>query len=188
MAVTEPNLVSVTPAASAATAQLDEVAVHLHPDDHVAVARVPLAPGLRIDTGTGTIRVARLIPAGHKLALAAVAPGDAVRKYGQVIGFATAPIAPGDHVHSHNLGVGALAHEYTAGVDARPVEFVPPAARRTFQGFRRPDGRAGTRNYVAVIATVNCSASTVRAIADRFRPYGSDHAALRDYPTIDGVI
>ena len=90
-------------------------------------------------------------------------------------------------MHSHNLGVGALTHDYAVGVDVRPVEFVPEAARRTFMGFRRPDGRAGTRNYVAVISTVNCSASTVRAIADRFRgASGSD--ALRDYPTVDGVI
>ena len=180
---TTSGLVNVTPTATTRTADLAEVAVHLHPDDEVAVARVPLPPGMRVRTPHGVVRVSRLVPSGHKVALRAVAKGDAVHKYGQVIGFATAPIAPGDHVHSHNLGVGAITHDYAIGVDVRPVDVVPEAERRTFMGFRRPDGRVGTRNYVAVIATVNCSASTVRYIADRFRG-----DALRDYPTVDGVI
>ncbi len=180
---TQSNLVTLTPAATAREADLTEVAVHLHPTDEVAVARVPLAPGLRLRTTEGVVRVGRLIPSGHKVALRPVAAADAVHKYGQVIGFASVPIAPGDHVHSHNLGVGALTHDYAIGVDVRPVEYAPEAARRTFMGFRRSDGRAGTRNYVAVISTVNCSASTVRAIADRFRG-----DALAEYPTVDGVI
>ncbi len=179
------DLVTVTPTMTVQTVDLDAVAVHLHPWDEVAVARVPLPPGLRLRTHgpEGTVRVSRLIPAGHKVALRAVVEGDTVRKYGQVIGFATAPISPGDHVHSHNLAVGALSHDYAVGVDAHPVDFVPLEQRRAFKGFRRADGRTGTRNYVAVISTVNCSASTVRAIADRFRG-----DALRDYPTVDGVI
>src|SRR5438067_4228767 len=180
---TTSNLVNVTPTTTTRTADLAEVAVHLHPDDEVAVARVPLPPGLRVHTPYGEIRVSRLVPSGHKVALRAVGDGDAVHKYGQVIGFATAPIAPGDHVHSHNLGVGAITHDYAIGADVRPVDVVPDAERRTFIGFRRPGGRVGTRNYVAVIATVNCSASTVRYIADRFRG-----DALRDYPSVDGVI
>src|SRR5947207_887985 len=129
--MTTSNLVNVTPTVTARTADLAEVAVHLHPDDEVAVARVPLPPGLRVHTPYGEVRVARLVPSGHKVALRAVAEGDAVHKYGQVIGFATAPIAPGDHVHSHNLGVGAITHDYAIGVDVRPVEFVPETKRRT---------------------------------------------------------
>ncbi|MCA1600037.1 MAG: UxaA family hydrolase, partial [Chloroflexi bacterium] len=120
---TQSNLVTLTPAATAREADLTEVAVHLHPTDEVAVARVPLAPGLRLRTTEGVVRVGRLIPSGHKVALRPVAAGDAVHKYGQVIGFATTPIAPGDHVHSHNLGVGALTHDYAVGVDVRPVEY-----------------------------------------------------------------
>jgi len=184
----KPELVTLTPLATAREADLTEVAVHLHPVDEVAVARVPLAPGLRLRTPEGVVRVARLIPSGHKVALRPVALGDAVHKYGQVIGFAAAPIAPGDHVHSHNLGVGALTHDYAVGVDVKPVDVVPKAARRTFMGFRRPDGRVGTRNYVAIVSTVNCSASTVRAIADHFRPGAPGGDILRDYPTVDGVI
>src|SRR2546421_8210640 len=86
---TTSNLVNVTPTVTARTADLAEVAVHLHPDDEVAVARVPLPPGLRLHTPYGEVRVSRLVPSGHKVALRAVAEGDAVHKYGQVIGFAT---------------------------------------------------------------------------------------------------
>ena len=186
MSSTTPDLVTVTPSATARTVDLADAAIHLHPDDEVAVARVPLAPGTTLRTPSGAVRVSRLVPSGHKVALRPVATGEIVHRYGQVIGFATAPIAPGDHVHSHNLGVGALTHDYAIGADVRPVEFVPERERRTFMGFRRPDGRTGTRNYVAVISTVNCSASTVRAIADRFRGPGNE--TLRDYPSVDGVI
>jgi len=178
-----PDLVSITPRVSRQRVDLSAAAIHLHPDDEVAVARAALPPGLRLQTPHGEVSVTRLVPSGHKVALRAVASGAAVHKYGQVIGFATAPIAPGDHVHSHNLAVGALTHDDAVGVDVRPVDFVPEGERRTFRGFRRPDGRAGTRNYVAVIATVNCAASTVRAIADRFRG-----DALQAYPSVDGVI
>jgi len=182
------DLITVTPVATVKTVDLTEAAVRLHPADEVAVARVPLAPGLRLRMDAGVVRVGRLIPSGHKVALRPVAVGDAVHKYGQVIGFATMPIAPGDHAHSHNLGVGSLTHDYAIGVDVKPVAYAPESARRAFMGFRRPDGRAGTRNYVAVISTVNCSASTVRAIADRFRPGASGGDILRDYPTVDGII
>src|SRR5207247_9875993 len=109
------------PPGTARSADLADVAVHLEPDDEVAVARVALPPCLRLHTPYGEIRVWRLVPSGHKVALRAVAEGDVVHKYGQVIGFATAPLAPGDHVHSHNLGVGAITHDYAIGVDVRPV-------------------------------------------------------------------
>src|SRR5437588_11171157 len=155
MTSTTSGLVNVTPTATTRTADLAEVAVHLHPDDEVAVARVPLPPGLRVRTPHGETRVSRLVPSGHKVALRAVAKGEAVHKYGQVIGFATAPVAPGDHVHSHNLGVGAITHDYAIGADVRPVDVVPEAKRRTFTGFRRTDGRVGTRNFRAVIAYRN---------------------------------
>lgn len=164
---------------------LAEVAVHLHPIDDVAIAKVPLSAGTILpDAPWGEVTVVRLIPTGHKVALRAVAQGDAVRRYGHTIGFATAPIAPGDHVHSHNLGVGAMTMDYAFGVDVLPVDYVPAAQRRTFMGFARPNGAVGTRNYIAIISSVNCSASVCRAIADHFRA----PAALSAYPTVDGVI
>jgi altronate hydrolase len=162
---------------------LSDVALRLHPDDHVAIARVPLGKGLVLESAQGDVVLQSLVPEGHKVALLPVEAGAPVRRYGQVIGFATVPIDRGEHVHSHNLGVGELQHDYAFAVDVRTVPSVAEDERRTFEGFRRPDGRTGTRNYVAVISSVNCSASVSRYVAERFR-----RDALHDYPHVDGVI
>jgi altronate hydrolase len=170
--------------------ELQEVAVLLSVEDDVAIARVPLSRGVRVRlpaelaaTHPPMIELAQRVHSGHKVALRDIAEGQPLRRYGSIIGFATQPIAAGEHVHSHNLAVGELHQTYEYGVDMHPVEFVPEAERRTFMGYRRPDGRVGTRNYIAIISSVNCSASTVRAIERRFGP-----EVLRDYPNIDGVI
>lgn len=176
------HTIQLTPALTGRAA-LRDVAMRLHGDDDVAVARVPLGPGLILSGDERELTVRRTIPAGHKIALHDLAAGSPIRRYGQVIGFATAPMSAGDHVHSHNLGVGALEHDYAFGEAVRPVTYVPEAERRTFDGYRRPNGKAGTRNYVAVISSVNCSASVSRYIADRFRG-----DALRGYPHVDGVL
>jgi altronate hydrolase len=118
---------------------------------------------------------------GHKIALAAIPAGQRVIRYGHSIGVATEPIAPGDWVHSHNLAAGELSqqYEYCTEVPVPPA----PIEGRTFQGYRRADGRAGTRNYIAVISSVNCSASVSKYVARRF-----DAAALTAYPNVDGVL
>lgn len=162
------------------TAPWDVVAVRLHPLDEVAIVKCPLAPGLRL-TGAG-IAVRQMVPQGHKLALRDVPQGEPVHRYGQVVGFATRAIRAGEHVHSHNLGVRAFGREYAFSQEARPTALVPEVERRTFQGYRRAGGGAGTRNYVAVISSVNCSASVSRYVAERFRDVGSR------YPRVDGVI
>ena len=174
--------IQLAPPASG-TVPLADVAVQLHPDDHVAVAKVPLAPGLKLLYRSGSIALRQMVPPGHKVAIARREVGEEIRRYGQIIGFATEPILPGSHVHSHNLAVGALKHDYAFSEGVRPVSMVPEQDRRTFQGFHRPDGSVGTRNYVAVISSVNCSASVSRYVADRFRG-----DALRDFPHVDGVI
>ncbi len=164
---------------------LAEVAVLLRPEDTVAIAKQPLLPRTVLLTGTDEVRVGAMIPPGHKVALKAVEQGGEVRKYGQIIGYATQPIAPGDHVHSHNLAVGdGLELDYAIGTEYTPVEILPEAARRTFMGFRRKDGRVGTRNYVAVLASVNCSSSATRRVVDYFR----DPAVMAAYPNVNGVI
>ena len=168
-------------------ALLREVALHLHPQDDVAIARVPLPEGLALvleseGRPTPPISVRQPIPSGHKVALQEIAAGQPVRRYGQVIGFATQAILPGEHVHTHNLGVQDFARDYAFGVDVRPVAVVPEGERRTFQGYRRADGRVGTRNYVAVISTANCSAHVCRQIAHHFTP-----EALAAFPNVDGV-
>jgi altronate hydrolase len=176
-------------ASRGAPVPLAEVAVLLQPGDDVAIARVPLGKGVLLHLPSasvvpdGLVEVTQRIQAGHKIALRDIAPHEPVLRYGSVIGFATQPIHAGAHVHTHNLAVGELDQRYEIGVDYRPVALLPVEQRRTFMGYRRPDGKIGTRNYVAIISTVNCAASTVRFIQRRFTP-----ELLSTYPNIDGVI
>jgi altronate hydrolase len=168
--------------------QLKEVALHLNRQDHVAIAKFDLKAGTRVISGAGElsppeITVRQPIPSGHKVALQRINAGEPVRRYGQVIGFARQAIQPGEHVHKHNLGMGDLALDYAFGVDARPVDLVPEDERRTFQGYRRPNGQVGTRNTIAVISSVSCSAHVTRAIARHFTP-----ERLAAYPNVDGVM
>lgn len=161
-----------------------QVALHLHPIDDVAIARSPLAPGtVLVRDGAPDLTVRRFIPGGHKVALREIASGEPIRRYGQIIGFATQPIAAGDHVHLHNLAVEQFSRDYAFGVDAHPVDYVSEGQRRTFLGYKRADGRVGTRNYIAILASVNCSAHTIREIAHYFTP-----DRLAAYPNVDGVI
>jgi altronate hydrolase len=164
---------------------LGDLAVLLHPTDSVAIAKQPLASGtvLRLEDAH-EVRVDRLVPAGHKVSLRALARGEPVLRYGHIIGFATRPIAAGEHVHSHNLAVQAFERDYAFCRDYAPVESVPVEERRTFEGFRRPDGRVGTRNYIAVLASVNCSSSATVAVVDGIARSG----VLDDFPNVDGVI
>ena len=135
----------------------------LNPADDVAIALDDIAAGA---TPEGAGVVARVdVPAGHKIARRAVAEGGLVRRYGQVIGRASQAIAAGDHVHVHNLTVTEDGREAEIGVDAAPAAPRPGA---TFQGIVRPDGRVGTRNYIGVLTSVNCSATVARRIADAF--------------------
>jgi altronate hydrolase len=161
----------------------DTPALRLHPDDDVVVALMPLAAGRKILVGEQPVRLADNVDPGHKVAVRAVEEGRPVRRYGQVIGFATRPIVPGEHVHSHNLAVGDMHLDYQFGTDIREVMPVPAADRRTFMGYRRPNGRAGTRNTIAVIGTVNCSAHTVRSIAARARA-----ELLPRFPNVTDVV
>jgi altronate hydrolase len=165
-----------------ATFELREKALILHPDDDVVVAKARIAAGTVLEHGAERIEVRCEIRPGHKIARRGRTTGEAVRRYGQVIGFATQPIGPGEHVHTHNLAVSEFQREYEVGVDVRPVDHYPPERMRHFEGFKRPDGRVGTRNYVAVISTVNCSASVCQFIRERFRD------VQREFPNVDGVI
>ena len=149
--------------------------------DEVAVALQPVAAGhfladLRLTTLTD-------IPAGHKVAVHAIATGQPIRKFNQIIGFATQPIAVGEHVHTHNLVAGNFERDYSIGTEAQPTEILDPAEAATFFGIVRPNGRIATRNYVGILTTVNCSATVARRIAAHFTP-----EILRAYPNVDGVV
>jgi len=155
--------------------------IQLQPADNVGVAVQALEAGSACDVGGQRIRLSAAVPMGHKLATRPIAAGEPVLKYGQVIGRATQPIAAGDWVHSHNLAMQDFEREHASATCIPPDP--APIAGRTFLGYRRPGGRSGTRNYVAVISTVNCSAAVARRIAHHFGP-----AELRDYPNVDGVV
>jgi altronate hydrolase len=129
--------------------------------------------------------VAGLIPPGHKVATAAMAAGQAVRRYNQVIGHATAAIAPGQHVHTHNLAFANFERAHDVGAGALATAYAPEPA--SFMGIVRADGRVATRNYIGVLTSVNCSATAARAIADHFRRDVRPEA-LADFPNVDGVV
>jgi altronate hydrolase len=162
---------------------LSDFAVHLRPQDNVAIAARHLSAGQSFAVGGHTITLSARVGLGHKFALVGIARGAAVFKYGQIIGFAKQDIAPGDHVHVHNLAADAFERDYAFCRDCPPPP-EPPAEPRTWMGYDRGDGRYGTRNYIAIISTVNCSASTSKYISERFR--STD--LLRHFPNVDGVV
>ncbi|MBB2981432.1 UxaA family hydrolase [Paraburkholderia tropica] len=157
--------------------------VRLHRDDDVVIARVQLIGGTQI--ASESIMVMGLIPPGHKVATRVIEAGQPVRRYGQIIGFASTRIEPGEHVHTHNLEMGEFARDYAFCADV--AEPVAPAEIKTFRGIVRSDGRVATRNYVGILTSVNCSATVARAIADRFRR-DIHPEALAPYPNVDGVV
>lgn len=161
--------------------RLTSSAILLHPDDNICIAARTIPAGSRFDIANEPLVVRDTIRIGHKVARRPIAKGEPVRKYGQIIGISTQPIESGEWVHCHNLSLGKFDLDY-APASQTPA---PPApiTDRTFLGYRRPHGKAGTRNYVAVISTVNCSASVSKYIARRF-----DESILKNYPNVDGVI
>ena len=155
--------------------------IRLGSDDDVVVARLDLLGGLRLPGENVTTQ--ERIPAGHKLAVRPIAAGAHVRKYGQIIGVATRDIAAGEHVHTQNLTFTMFNRDYEFGSDVTPTAYVPHAERATFQGIIRADGRVATRNYLAVLTSVNCSATVAHRIAASFTP-----EVLAAYPNVDGVV
>ncbi|WP_296573526.1 UxaA family hydrolase [Phreatobacter sp.] len=154
--------------------------IRLAAADNVVVAVDTIDAGKRVD---GVMAAARVMK-GHKMATRPLAEGQPIVKYGQIIGFASQPIAPGDWVHTHNCAFAAFERDYAFARDAQPEDVLPVEQRATFEGFRRPGGRAGTRNYIAILTSVNCSASVARFMAEAVNRSGM----LDDYPNVDGVI
>jgi altronate hydrolase len=124
------------------------------------------------------------VPRGHKIATAEIPLGDAVLKFGQIIGFASKPIAAGEWVHEHNVAVHEFSRDYHFSEGAKQEKVLPVVEQATFEGYRRANGKAGTRNYLAILTSVNCSATVARLIAKEVERSG----LLADYPTVDGVI
>jgi altronate hydrolase len=150
----------------------------LHPTDNVVVATGDLRPGDVVDDVTIAARISR----GHKAAVRPIRKDEPALKFGQIIGFATKDIAPGEWVHEHNIAFHSVDRDYEYATGANP----PPAigARATFQGYRRANGKVGTRNYLGILTSVNCSATVARLIAREVEKRG----LLDGHPEIDGII
>jgi altronate hydrolase len=156
-------------------------ALRLNAEDNVVIAVDEIRAG---DQPRNAPAALARVPKGHKMASAPIAAGAPILKFGQIIGFASKPIAPGEWVHEHNVEMHDFARDYRFCEAAKPEALLPAAQRATFQGFRRANGKAGTRNYVAILTSVNCSATVARLIAREAERSGM----LDDYPNVDGVI
>ncbi len=154
--------------------------IRLHADDNVLVAREGLTLGQALP-GLG-VKLRAQVAAGHKIAAIAIARGETVRKYSTAIGVATRDIAPGEHVHSHNLELPETLRDPAFGADVVAVDYVPEAHRARFMGYVREDGRVGTRNFIGIISSVNCSATVIKRIAAHFTP-----ERLTAFPNVNGV-
>lgn len=157
------------------------LSIRLAPEDNVVVARVDILSGTELP-GEG-VTALDVVPAGHKIATRPIAVGEPVRKYDQIIGFASEPVEAGAHVHVHNCAMGDFERDYAIGRDMKPVDFVPEGNRASFQGYLRANGSVGTRNYIGVLTSVNCSATAARFIAEAV-----EERMLADYPHVDGVV
>ena len=155
------------------------LSIRLNSKDNVVVARTDIAAGEKIQEEM--IVCGKPISFGHKIAASKLKAGEAIIKYGQIIGFASCDIDPGEHVHTHNVEMKDFNRDYAIGAAVQPIEYKAEPA--SFQGIVRADGRVATRNYIGVVSTVNCSASVSRFIADSFRG-----DALDGYPNVDGVV
>jgi arabinonate dehydratase len=154
--------------------------IRLSPEDNIVVAVDQIGPGIAAAGVTARER----IPRGHKMAIAKIAKDEPVRKFGQIIGFASKEVAPGDWLHEHNVVMHDFARDYRFAEAAKNDEVLPPELRATFEGYQRANGKTGTRNYIGILTSVNCSASVAKFIAEVFNR--SD--ILADYPEIDGVV
>lgn len=154
--------------------------IRLHAEDNIAVAIDLVNQG---DTAAGLTARERILR-GHKMAVEPIREGEPIRKFGQIIGFAKAHIAPGEWVHEHNVGLHEFERDYRFSEDAKDDDLLPVELRATFQGYRRDTGKTGTRNYLGILTSVNCSASVARFAANEVERSG----VLAEYPDIDGVV
>ncbi|MCA0433877.1 MAG: altronate dehydratase family protein [Proteobacteria bacterium] len=154
--------------------------LRLHAIDNILVATRIIEKGESVAGLTTQARIMR----GHKVANTPIAEGQPIRKFGQIIGFAKSDIKTGDWVHEHNVVMGELSHDYAFSKDAKTEPLLPAAERATFEGYRRKNGKVGTRNYIGIMTSVNCSATVASHIAKEIERSG----ILANYPNIDGVV
>jgi len=155
--------------------------IRLHPNDNIVVARVDVAIGTPVPSENMSIR--SQVPAGYKIAAEKITAGQPILKYNVIVGFANTDIEPGAMVHSHNTEFREFDRDYAYASEYKATQFLPESQRATFQGIVREDGKVGTRNFIGILSTVNCSATVVKKIAEYFTP-----ERLAPYPNVDGVV
>ena len=165
-----------------------QMAIQLNDRDNIAIARAPIPEGTVLvlespNEPNRDLKILGSVPVGHKFSLVAIPARAAVYRCGQPIGNTTQAVQPGEWVHTHNLEMGDDTRPFEYQVVAAQERTPPTDPTPTFQGYRRPDGRVGTRNYIVVMSSVSCAAQTARAIADHFTP-----EMLADFPNVDGVL
>ena len=147
--------------------------------DNVVTVTAELDSGVEVEQVT----TVGLVPCTHKIATAKIKQGQAIRKYSQIIGYASTDIQPGEHVHTHNVDFRNTSADYEFATDLKSVDVVPETSRDAFMGYRRGNGKVGTRNYIGILTSVNCSATAARMIASAFGP-----DEMTKYPNVDGVV
>ena len=158
--------------------------IRLHPNDNVGVARVDVPIGTAFESESGERITSRAqVTAGYKIATRKIPKGQPILKYNVTVGFAHVDIEPGMLVHSHNTEFREFDRDYAHASEFKKVELLPEAERATFKGYVRPSGRVGTRNFIGILSTVNCSATVVNKIAEWFTP-----ERLKEFPNVDGVV
>ena len=163
-----------------AGASIEKRLILLHPQDDVAICQAQMMSG----TVANDLNIKGLIPAGHKVARRAIAAGEPVRRYNQIIGFASRAIQAGEHVHTQNLVMGKFDRDYAFSVEVKPA---PNRLHAEFMGIKRSTGQVATRNYIGILSSVNCSTTVARAIADHYTLRNPSNN-LQEFPNIDGVV
>ena len=153
--------------------------IRLSEADNVVTVTTALESGVEVEQVT----TVGLVPCTHKIATVKIEQGQAIRKYSQIIGYASTDILPGEHVHTHNVDFRNTSADYEFSTDLKSVDVVSEPARDTFMGYRRKNGKVGTRNYIGILTSVNCSATAARLIASAFGP-----EEMANYPNVDGVV
>jgi altronate hydrolase len=154
----------------------------LNEKDNVAVARLPITAGAEVIADGHKVAARENITPGHKIALKPIPQNANITKYGESIGKATKDIAPGEWVHTHNVAPDFSGKNYEFATRAPITEYFPPEEAGTFMGYLRENGDVGARNYIAVIATSNCSSHVAMEIAERLKDVGPDTHG------VDGVV
>lgn len=175
----------MTSANLAQASPIKDYAIIVDPKDNVAVVKRPAQPGLEVSLDDRIIQVKAVVPPGHRFATRDIPAGEFVLQYGQPIGTSLG-ISEGDRISHDNMSNDVpIVRDLPADLYVPPPDYIPEEDRARFSGFRRADGRVGTRNYILIVPTSMCAsheAMQVSMIAE-FTLYKRE-----GFPNVDGVV